>query len=594
MLILFFFPNYVFAEISDNFTEGNIQWSQLNYRIINGTSTATVIVQDADMNKIPSHIDTVLASVYSDTYPDGIVLQLYETENNSGTFERTFTLSEKRSSPNILYMSEGDTLTAKYIDNTLPTSYLPSDSLELSTTTLAGHSQPPLERVDASLFQIQDIHGNSIPSTVSLEQQIRLSSNLVNQYNKTQDFAYMVQIQDNYGQTVSLSWIEGSLVPFQSLSPSQSWIPHQAGTYHATAFVWESLSNPTALSPPLTLEFDTSSKINFDSYLDSGVSISDVIFSLCGDDDDCTIDNLQQYSRNTNSQQVLETIDELLTLYTQADFYCHPIAHHIGEFLYGYLHRDLDAAAHYVDSRCASGVLHGLVENTIAIENLLNDTPIDQVDYVAPCIKIGNALGEHAKSQCIHGMGHSIIRAYDYDTVKAVKECEKYSDKSEQFMCRGGLFMQNMKKYSDEKGGDFDASDIYYPCDKHEEKNADLCYRYSSQYFLINNNYNATDTFRKCDGIENPTFVEWCYKGTGSHLAVQYFYDIDKTAKMCDLGNADYKKSCITGAIESITLYVDEKYAPLFCDMLDSDYKQGCTTRMEQILASKISEPEHT
>jgi len=38
----------------------------------------------------------------------------------------------------------------------------------------------------------------------------------------------------------------------QSFSPALSWIPTQAGTYTATAFVWESVDNPTALSPPVS------------------------------------------------------------------------------------------------------------------------------------------------------------------------------------------------------------------------------------------------------------------------------------------------------------------------------------------------------
>lgn len=591
VLILLVFSNYVSVEISEDFTEGEIKWSQLNYKITNGTATAAITVNDADMNKISSHIDTLFVHVSSDTYPEGIVLELYETEKNSGKFERTFTLSEHRFAPSILYMHEGDTATAKYIDDTLPPSYS-SNELELIATTMMGSRGPPLERVPAYSFQIQDIAGNNILNMVPLGQQISLRSDLVNQYNRTQDFAYFVQIQDEYDRVVSLSWIQGTLMPFQKLSPSQSWIPTKSGAYSAVAFVWESLKNPSALSPPLTLDFDVSKEIILDNFSNHPKPVSEIIFSACDRDDDCTVRLLQQYSRNANSEQMSQTIDELLTLYVDADFYCHPIAHHVGEFLYGYLKRNLDAASAFVDSRCASGVLHGLVENTIVIENILHDTPIDKVDYVIPCVDIGNKLGKYAQLQCVHGMGHSIIKVYDYDTVEAVKKCNEYHDESDRFMCRGGLFMQNMKKYSDEKGGDFDESDMYYPCNKHADSDADLCYRYSSQYFLINNDYNATETFEMCDGIEKSEFIGWCYKGAGSHLAVEYFYDIDKTSKLCDLGNNQYKEWCVKGAIESITLYVDEDYGPLYCDNLDSEYRQDCMTRMEQILETKILEKE--
>ena len=40
----------------------------------------------------------------------------------------------------------------------------------------------------------------------------------------------------------------------QSLSPSVSWTPDTPGKYTATIFVWNSLDNPMAPSPPV--EFD--------------------------------------------------------------------------------------------------------------------------------------------------------------------------------------------------------------------------------------------------------------------------------------------------------------------------------------------------
>jgi hypothetical protein len=38
----------------------------------------------------------------------------------------------------------------------------------------------------------------------------------------------------------------------QSFSSALSWIPTESGSYTATAFVWESVDNPTALSPPVS------------------------------------------------------------------------------------------------------------------------------------------------------------------------------------------------------------------------------------------------------------------------------------------------------------------------------------------------------
>jgi hypothetical protein len=241
------------AYSQDEFTIGQIKWDRLNYPVNN--TAATIQVIDPDMNKIAISRERITVHVYSDSNPEGIFLEVFETEPNSGIFEKTFVLSQTRSAPNILQTLEGDTATAKYIDTTLPAPYLPSDKLEVTETAIMGVSGPPLERVPASSFRIQDLQGNimKIP-TILVDQQILLVADIENQQDREQDFAFFVQIQDENKVTVSLSWITGTLTPLQSFSPSQSWIPQVLGKYTGTLFVWESLDNPSALSPPLELE----------------------------------------------------------------------------------------------------------------------------------------------------------------------------------------------------------------------------------------------------------------------------------------------------------------------------------------------------
>ena len=89
---------------------------------------------------------------------------------------------------------------------------------------------------------------------VNVNQQIQVVSDVTNQENKDQPFAYLVQIQDSNGITVSLSWITGSMTPKQTLNLGQSWLPNTPGTYTAQIFVWQSITNPNALSPPLSLQ----------------------------------------------------------------------------------------------------------------------------------------------------------------------------------------------------------------------------------------------------------------------------------------------------------------------------------------------------
>lgn len=84
--------------------------------------------------------------------------------------------------------------------------------------------------------------------------QVQITTDVTNGQDRDQPFAYIVQIQNQDGVVYSLSWITGTLDAGQSLSPSQSWTPTIPGTYTAQIFVWASVDNPDALSPPLVMK----------------------------------------------------------------------------------------------------------------------------------------------------------------------------------------------------------------------------------------------------------------------------------------------------------------------------------------------------
>jgi len=86
-----------------------------------------------------------------------------------------------------------------------------------------------------------------------VNKQVQITSDVTNNQDKTQPFAYLVQIQNQDDVVVSLSWLTGSLDSGQSLNPSQSWTPPSPGTYTAQIFVWAGINNPDALSAPLKM-----------------------------------------------------------------------------------------------------------------------------------------------------------------------------------------------------------------------------------------------------------------------------------------------------------------------------------------------------
>ena len=89
-----------------------------------------------------------------------------------------------------------------------------------------------------------------------VNKQIQITADIVNNQDKPQAFAYLVQIQNQDGVVISLSWLTGSLDSSQTLSPAQSWVPTVSGVYTAQIFVWKGIDDPDALSPPLTMKIE--------------------------------------------------------------------------------------------------------------------------------------------------------------------------------------------------------------------------------------------------------------------------------------------------------------------------------------------------
>jgi len=86
-----------------------------------------------------------------------------------------------------------------------------------------------------------------------VDEQIMIMADISNNQEVQQNFAYITQVKNENDVVISLSWLTGSLSPRQSFSPAQSWIPNVSGNYHIQIFVWESITNPEALSPPLSM-----------------------------------------------------------------------------------------------------------------------------------------------------------------------------------------------------------------------------------------------------------------------------------------------------------------------------------------------------
>ncbi len=86
-----------------------------------------------------------------------------------------------------------------------------------------------------------------------VDEQIMIMTDISNNQDVQQNFAYITQVKNDNGVVISLPWLTGSLSPRQTFSPTQSWIQTESGIFHIQIFVWEGIDNPDALSPPLSM-----------------------------------------------------------------------------------------------------------------------------------------------------------------------------------------------------------------------------------------------------------------------------------------------------------------------------------------------------
>ena len=229
---------------------GEVTWLEKSYP---ASGTGVLRVVDPDMNLNPEAVDNFEVDVNSGSDASGIELTVTETNEATGIFEGTvfFTLTDP-SSGHRLRVAEGDTITATYDDRTLPAPHDEGDRLRISASSLIGTLVPALERAPATNLRITNAAHDTV-SEASVGTQLNVVADLRSGQDESQPYIYLVQVKNADNTVVELGWIDGTLIPAQSMTSGKSWMPDAPGVYTAEVFVWESLGNPTPLSPSLEI-----------------------------------------------------------------------------------------------------------------------------------------------------------------------------------------------------------------------------------------------------------------------------------------------------------------------------------------------------
>jgi hypothetical protein len=211
-----------------------------------------ISLKDPDTNLNPDFKDLVTVTVSSDSDPSGFRINAQETEVNSGIFETTALLSTKKPTPTgTLYVLPTNYISIKYKDRTLPTPNSISDAMTIEKRIIFRDPTPPTSRVDVSNTLLKNNAGFPIIEPI-VGRQVQVTANIENKQNYEQNFVYIVQVSNEENKIIALSWIEGKMNPYQTMTVGKQWVPEKSGLYLVDMFVWNSLKFPLPLSPKIS------------------------------------------------------------------------------------------------------------------------------------------------------------------------------------------------------------------------------------------------------------------------------------------------------------------------------------------------------
>ena len=117
-----------------------------------------------------------------------------------------------------------------------------------------------LEKASINDPQLVNAFGTPLGNSINIDQQVQISADVVNNQEKPQKIAYLVQVKNESGFVVLVGWVVGvELNPDQEFTQSISWIPKESGKFTAEIFVWEGFPiNPNALSEHTSIQINVS------------------------------------------------------------------------------------------------------------------------------------------------------------------------------------------------------------------------------------------------------------------------------------------------------------------------------------------------
>jgi hypothetical protein len=208
---------------------------------------AVITISDPDANRDSDVADTLRdIRVTSDTDQVGEEISAIETGKDTGVFKLSFALTGSATSGGVEVKS-GDTVSVRYTDD-FPADFVDNEEdKDFQYTFTVGTGPVGDNSFTPTPPSLKDVTGNDL-SSVTAGQQVILSTTVVNNLDRSQPFAAIVEVRDSSGVTIFLAWQTGTLNQAGQTQVGLSWMADNPGDYTVRTFVISDLNNPQILS----------------------------------------------------------------------------------------------------------------------------------------------------------------------------------------------------------------------------------------------------------------------------------------------------------------------------------------------------------
>ena len=293
------------------------------------------------------------------------------------------------------------------------------------------------------------------------------------------------------------------------------------------------------------------------------------LLSQCGLDQHCLVEEIQKMAKNNSEEELLETISLTMGSYESQGIWCHHQGHHIGKFLLGYYNGDVHDALSNADRKCDSSLHHGIIENFMMQQVILNNLEPDDIEVTTFCDIFDDRL---TRLECGHGMGHGLVKVSDYDLEWSANRCDEFTITEQKQVCYRGVFMENIVALADGKGV-FDEDDPYSVCNTLEDRHAQVCYQYHATKI---GSFTPGTVFDSCDKIESESMIKYCYIGVKPYLFSAFHNNYQKVVLECSKGNPDYQTYCYVGMVIGLVDWKGSDEGITFCKVIPDEFKPDC------------------